>query len=229
MHKENIRRLDHLLSQMNRYSQTPSTSWRNLKLATEAYDLLTAHLPLRCAHRITPYTRIRCLSRMLEAIDVLSVPRLAIQLLHYQNAMFELIRDAEDRSIDMAYDGWHDDAQAYSRPLQRIQRAVEYSEKRLQQYADLEIPADVWCERYNHPLRFDPVERTFEWEMQIYEVERECHDRFSHTAATPMDIQTYWTAKKEAWKRRGVEWRCPSEMNPGMSFASAETPSPIMS
>lgn len=218
MHEPSIRKLDSLFSQMGSNSQMPGESWRNLKLAAEAYSLLTDHIPLRCAQRITPYTRIRILSSMLEEIDTLSMPRFAIQVRHYQNTMFELIHDAEDREVDMAYDEWHGDPRLYRRPLQSIRDELAYDEKRLQQYADLEIPMSTWCKRYDHLLHFDPAERTFEWEMHIYEVELECHEALQGMGHGRGSCHSYWAAMKKAWKKRGIEWRSPGEMNPGVRF-----------
>lgn len=217
MHEPSIHKLDSLLSQMSSNSKTPRESWRNLKLGTEAYSLLTEHIPLRCAQRLTPYTRIRILSCMLEEIAELTMPRFALQILHYQNTMFELIHDPEDLEVDMAYDEYHGNPQLYRRPLQHIREEIVYNEKRLQQYIDQEIPMSTWCKRYDYQF-FDPVERTFEWEMHAYEVECECYEALQGMPRGLGFCHTFWATQKEAWRKRGIEWKSPADMNPDVMF-----------
>lgn len=68
-------------------------------------------------------------------------------------------------------------------------------------------------------LRKDPVEYTMEWEEIYYDVEDELERRFANAPRHMGFCFRYWSAEKELLlDKYGIEWRSPSQMNPGVMF-----------
>lgn len=67
-------------------------------------------------------------------------------------------------------------------------------------------------------LKRDPVEWTREWERAIDDADREV---YSHLNGIPRGMGwcfQFWYERKAALEKRGVTWRSPSVMNPGVMF-----------
>ena len=75
-----------------------------------------------------------------------------------------------------------------------------------------------FIERYQRHLKFDPVERTPQWEAMYYEVERECDRRLGDTPRGMGFCFAYWSTLRQVLHERGIDWRSPSEMNPRVMF-----------
>lgn len=68
-------------------------------------------------------------------------------------------------------------------------------------------------------LRKDPVEYTLEWEEIYYDMEEELERRFANAPHHMGFCFRYWSAEKELLKEKyDIEWRSPSQMNPGVMF-----------
>ena len=67
-------------------------------------------------------------------------------------------------------------------------------------------------------LKHDPVEWTSRYEEVIDEVERELEEELKDEPRYMGFCFAYWSAKKAALARRGVKWRSPNQMNPGVIF-----------
>ena len=67
-------------------------------------------------------------------------------------------------------------------------------------------------------LKVDPVQATLEWENAIYEVEKEVDQELKDEPHGMGFCFSYWSAKRAALARRGIEWRSPSAMNPRVMF-----------
>ena len=67
-------------------------------------------------------------------------------------------------------------------------------------------------------LKVDPVQATPEWEDVIYEVEKEVDEQLKDEPRGMGFCFGYWSAKRAALARRGIEWRSPSAMNPRVMF-----------
>ena len=67
-------------------------------------------------------------------------------------------------------------------------------------------------------LKVDPVQATPKWEEVIYEVEKELDEQLKDEPHGMGFCFCYWSAKRAALARRGIEWRSPSEMNPRVIF-----------
>lgn len=76
---------------------------------------------------------------------------------------------------------------------------------------------DCW-ESSERGLKSDPIQATAEWEKAIYDVEKEVDEELKDEPRCMGFCFTYWSAKRSALARRGIEWRSPSEMNPKVIF-----------
>ena len=79
------------------------------------------------------------------------------------------------------------------------------------------IALDCW-DRLGGMLKVDPVQATPEWENVIYEVEKEVDEELKDEPRGMGFCFSYWSAKRAALARRGIEWRSPSVMNPRVMF-----------
>ena len=64
---------------------------------------------------------------------------------------------------------------------------------------------------------FPPVP-TEKWEEVIYEVEKEVEEELKGDPRGMGFCHAYWSAKRAALARRGIEWKSPSAMNPKVVF-----------
>lgn len=67
-------------------------------------------------------------------------------------------------------------------------------------------------------LKYDPIQNTPEWEEIIYEVEKELDEKFRGVDRYMGFCHEYWSAKRAALAKRGIEWRSPQQMNPKVRF-----------
>ena len=85
-------------------------------------------------------------------------------------------------------------------------------------YIDLSVPNEEWIKRYGAHLKFDPVERTPEWEEVCYEVEKECDRRLKGEPRGMGFCFVYWSVKRDVLSKYGIDWKSPSFMNPRVMF-----------
>lgn len=67
-------------------------------------------------------------------------------------------------------------------------------------------------------LKSDPVEWTAEYEAVIDDVDREAYENLTDCPRGMGFCFGYWAAKQAALAKRGIEWRSPGIMNPGVMF-----------
>ena len=191
------------------------TSWKNIPLGKEAFGLMKDELPLRVKGELTPYTRIVLLNNMLSCMPERDCARFFKEVRDYQAGMFTLI-NAEDSEEDMNIDGYEGAIEGYVREF--TPDALESAAKRTEDYLNMDISMEEWCKTYNVMLKFDPVERSKEWEDIIYDVEAEC-DRLLKNETKGMGFcYSYWSTKRAALSKRGIEWASPKTMNPRVMF-----------
>lgn len=88
----------------------------------------------------------------------------------------------------------------------------------LRDYIDLSMPLEEFCKKYNRILKFDPIERTSEWENVIVDVERICHEKLKDAPKGMGFCFMYWYVREEELAKVGISWHSPSYMNPGVMF-----------
>ena len=67
-------------------------------------------------------------------------------------------------------------------------------------------------------LKYDPVQLTEAWEENIYDVEKELEEHFKDEPRHMGFCFRYWSAKRTALAKRGIDWRSPAAMNPRTRF-----------
>ena len=67
-------------------------------------------------------------------------------------------------------------------------------------------------------LKVDPVQAMPEWEEVIYDVEMELEEELKNEPRGMGFCYGYWSAKRAALERRGIEWNPPPLMNRGVIF-----------
>ena len=67
-------------------------------------------------------------------------------------------------------------------------------------------------------LKVDPIQASAEWEDVIYDVEKEVDEQLKGEPRGMGFCFMYWSAKRAALAKRGIEWKSPNAMNPRVMF-----------
>ena len=168
--------------------------WKNLRLVPEAYGKLVA-LPLDFDEEVNAANRVDLIGHFADCVNELDIPRFSLGMREYQLSIFDQAEGCETSRKD-------------------IEKDIE----RLKDYLNPRISVNEWCRKYNRHLKFDNVERSPEWEKVIYEVEKELDEELKRETRGMGFCYSYWSAKKAALARRGIEWASPHATNPGVIF-----------
>lgn len=96
---------------------------------------------------------------------------------------------------------------------------LAYNIRKLEDYIDTQhIGTEDFRKKYNRHLKFDPIERTPEWEDIYYNVEQECDRRLGDTPRGMGFCFGYWAELRNVLAERGIEWHSPHELNPRVMF-----------
>ena len=192
-------------------------AWRVLPLVPSSFRMLADDLPLRIDGELTPYVRISLVWQML-MFDRLSMPRLALSMMHYLTSMVDLIDPHADLTTDMANDGYDGPPEQFRRCLWPVFDKIRAEERRLLDFINPDVPVAPWCRRYGCPYLFHPAERTFEWEIHIAEVRQLTDEALADLPPEKRCGRPYWTKQAEVLRRFGIEWKSVAEMNPHLNL-----------
>ena len=96
---------------------------------------------------------------------------------------------------------------------------LAYNIRKLEDYIDTQhVGTEDFRKKYNRHLKFDPIERTPEWEDIYYNVEQECDRRLGDTPRGMGFCFSYWAELRNVLAERGIEWHSPHELNPRVMF-----------
>lgn len=96
---------------------------------------------------------------------------------------------------------------------------LAYNIRKLEDYIDTQhVGTEDFRKKYNRHLKFDPIERTPEWEDIYYDVEQECDRRLGDTPRGMGFCFGYWAELRNVLAERGIEWHSPHELNPRVMF-----------
>lgn len=212
---DNLKRLGNVFATMVENSNTYGSTWKNIQLGHQAFALMRDSLPLRVKGELTPYTRIMLLNKMMDCMPERDCARFQKEVKEYQQSLFALMSD-DDFAEDMDMDGFSGAQEKYVREYS-LQDHKESLQRTLD-YLNPKLSMEKWCDKYDVNLKFDPVERSEEWERYIYKVEEEC-DRLLKNERKGMGYcYSYWSTKKAVLAKYGIEWNSPSVMNPRVMF-----------
>ena len=162
--------------------------WRNMKLGAEAFAIMLSMPDTLPGEYETPVDKAGLLCQMLDQMDETQTPRFCIS-----------VRE-EIARLDPENEGNQEEL------------------RMLRDYIDLSLPMEDFCKRYHRHLKFDPVERTAEYEAVIADVEAEVAKELAGSPRGMGFCFGYWSAKAAALAARDIEWHSPSYMNPGVMF-----------
>lgn len=193
--KQRVKRLIKTVNQMRENSQE-MRQWKNIPLAKECVQLLKdIDDPEE-----TPMGKALACEAIIQQLPEYDVPRLVLSILRYK---LELVRQSDEQ-----------DAEKYP-TAEEVQADIQ----RMVDYVDAEhTSASEFMEKYNRHLRFDPIERSAEWEANYYDVERECDRRLRGTPRGMGFCFGYWSTLRQVLSERGIRWHSPHELNPHVRF-----------
>lgn len=180
--------------------------WKNIPLAKEMLDILYNKLPMKKSQFLDATGIVVCCDSIFleDFLDTRDVPRLCLEFLQLRK-LAEEARTAEDDKYDK----------------ERFLGVIEADkiQNKLDFYINPSITTDWWIEYTHAHLKFDPVERTPQWEENIYEVEKEVDRRMADEPRHYMGYcHAYWPVKRAVLATHGIQWRSPSQMNPRVMF-----------
>jgi hypothetical protein len=198
-----------LVSQMN-CNLEKGLLWKNIPLVQEWIHEMKDIAPYKSAN-INPTYKAHYISQILENdfIDKRETPRLFHSLceLYRVYVDFSYIEDRDDEYIKKNFDKYY---------FREVDRWI-YKFAWIADDPAGKIALDCW-NNLGCMLKVDPVQATPEWEKVIYEVEKEVDEELKDEPRGMGFCFSYWSAKRAALARRGIEWRSPSAMNPRVMF-----------
>lgn len=197
-----------LAGQMNK-NKEDGNLWKNIPLVREIIHEFKDVAPFR-SEIINPAYKAYYIACMLENdyIDKRETPLLYLSLCE----LYRLYRDYETPSDYDDFLEEHSD-KYYFREVDRL----IYKLAMIVSDPHWEHALQCW-NGLGGMLKVDPVQATKEWEDVIYEVEKEVDEQLKDEPRGMGFCFAYWSAKRAALARRGIQWRSPSAMNPGVMF-----------
>ena len=197
-----------LIDRMNR-NNDEGNIWRNIPLVREFIHELKDVAPFR-SKIINPAYKAHWIACMLESdyVDKRETPRLFQSLCE----LYRLSRDFEDPSDFDDFLHEHFDKNYF----RQVDKWI-YNLAMIVRNPQWEPAIQCW-NGLGGMLKVDPAQATPEWEEVIYEVEKEVDEQLKDEPRGMGFCHSYWSAKRAALARRGIEWRSPSVMNPRVMF-----------
>ena len=197
-----------LIDQMNKNIEEGNI-WKNIPLVREFIHELKDVAPFR-SESINPAYKAHYIACMLENdyVDKRETPR----LFHSLCELYRLYRDFESPED---YDDYlRENMDKYY--FRQVDKWI-YHFSMIVSDPEWEYAIQCW-NGLGGMLKVDPVQATSEWEDVIYDVERELDEQLKDEPRGMGFCFGYWSAKRAALARRGIEWRSPSAMNPRVIF-----------
>lgn len=186
--RDPIQILRHIFKKMVANYNSFGNWWKNIPLACDAFEIIKSLSDTVPGEYGTPVEKMALLEQMLENMDEVSTPRFCIG-----------VRD-------------------YMQTLSPTDEGNLAKLTKLRDFIDSTLPLEDYCKRYRRTLKFDPVERTPEYEAVIYDIEREVARRLKFVRRRRGFCFVHWIEKKKALNARGIEWDSPGVLNPHVIF-----------
>ena len=183
-----IVKLETIFSKMVSNYNSMGNSWKNIELGREAFGLMMSLPDNYPGEYETSADKANLLNQMLDHMVETESPRFCIT-----------VREEIER-------------------LNPGDTANDKALRMLRDYIDTSVTMEGFSKRYRRHLKFDPVERSEEYERAISEVERKIAKGLKGIPRGMGFCFAYWTAKKAELAKRAIEWNSPAYMNPGVMF-----------
>lgn len=181
-------KLEAIFSEMVRNDSTLEDSWKNIELGHKAFELMLSLPDKYPGEYETPADKAHLLSQMLDQMNETQSPRFCITV-REEIGRLNPKDSANDKALHMLHD-----------------------------YIDTSITMEDFCKRYGWHLKFDPIERSEEYERVIADVEREIAEELKDIPHGMGFCFEYWSAKKSGLAKRAIKWNSPRDMNPRVLF-----------
>ena len=168
------------------------SAWKNVALSKQCINILDT------VEELSPDEKALVFNNMLLLIPEYDVPRYALELARKELHWLSLANE-----------------NIYGLSMDDIKAKIG----QLEDYIDYEnISTDDFIRKYDKHLNFDPIRRTPLWEENYCRWEEECESRLGDIPRGMGFCFAYWHTFAEVLRKDGVEWKSPSQMNPGVMF-----------
>lgn len=165
--------------------------WKNVAISRECMDILEEYAT-------TSVEKAEVCEDILSFISEYDVPRYALQIVRRQ---YKWLNSTYSKSDIVS--------------LESIKAHI----KKLEDYIDYEnISNEEFMQKHDKMLNFDPIRRTQLWEDNICRWEEECDKRMGDAPRGLGFCFGYWCTFAALLAEEGIEWKSPSQMNPGVIF-----------
>lgn len=181
--------------------------WRNIPLLHEFIHELKDLSPFH-GSVVSVFQKVCVLQSLLQndVLDKREAPRLYLSLC-------ELCRLYNCYVQDQDVDACQDYDKEYSDHIEEMIYKLSWVVSAQDEQRTQECWANLGC-----MLRADIVQSTPEWESVIYEVEQEVDEELKDAPRGMGFCYGYWSAKRAALAKRGIDWNPPPSMNRGVLF-----------
>lgn len=162
--------------------------WKNIPLGKQAFEIMRSLPDTLPGEYNSPIEKAALLSQMLCQMEETSTPRFSCKVREYIQTLNPNDKD-NSQALTQLYD-----------------------------FIDPTVSMEDFCKRYDRSLKFDPIERSEQWENVIYDVERECDARLDGIHRTMGFCFRYWHEKRTVLQSYNIDWKSPSIMNPRVIF-----------
>ena len=196
---DNDKTVERLLAIVNEMRENAQNmrSYRNLPLADEFMELLRSiNDPEE-----EGIGKVHAIEAIVDFLSEYDVPRRMLAIRRYEQEQLALCT-ADDLKNEP-----------------HLAEELAYNIRKLEDYIDTQhVGTEDFRKKYNRHLKFDPIERTPEWEDIYYDVEQECDRRLGDTPRGMGFCFSYWVELCNVLAERGIEWHSPHELNPRVMF-----------
>ena len=183
--------------------------WKNIPLVRDFIHELKDNAPFR-NYQENPAGKACILQNLLKekVLDMRDTPRLYQSLCElYRFYLDFMVNEDFDEELRSNYDRYY---------FREVDQLI-YRYAWIMDNPKSALALDCW-DWLGGMLKVDPVQALPEWEEVIYDVELELEEELKDELRGMGFCYGYWSAKRAALARRGIEWNPPPSMNPGVIF-----------
>ena len=183
--------------------------WKNIPLVRDFIHELKDNAPFR-NYQDNPAGKACILQNILKkkVLDMRDTPRLYQSLCELYRFYLDFMVDKDfDENLKSNYDRYY--FREVDQLIYKYSWIIDNPQSKLAQ--------ECW-DSLGGMLKVDPVQAMPEWEEVIYDVELELEEELKNEPRGMGFCYGYWSAKRAALERRGIEWNPPPLMNRGVIF-----------
>lgn len=186
--EQKIQTLGKLFNTMVENHNTFGAIWKNIDLGKQAFAIMKELPDVIEGEFDSPADKAGILVQMLDQMEETMAPRFCIEVRKYIQQL-NSDNESNNQSLEQLYD-----------------------------FIDIDLSLEEYCKKYSKLLKFDPIERTQEWEDIIYQVEKECAEILKNEPTGMGFCFSYWSIKTSVLQKYDICWKSPSKMNPRVIF-----------